>query len=324
MRGPDADRREARPHRAARACAPGHGAPSPRRQVLSQGPYAEWPMPPGAADQCRRSAVSSRLRRGQRRAAGRPHGRLGADADDVRNRLRGQCLAKGGDHAIAGIRDDRCGRHALGRDLRHLLKRDLPFGAELDGIGDARRPAAAPVLRPRLRQIQPVGDRHTRALVSPREAYRHLAVVLFAKHAAILAGHAHRVAALLGHAGVVDDPRRHRAVSLQGRQHGLTGRAQDGAIVPGGIGDEVMHRLMARAHVARIDARGHRLDALPLPGQTEPGDIGPQGAVPIPMAEGRAETLNIRVKPLGAGGPEVGHTWMLPAYPRNPLILLTQ
>src|SRR2546426_354027 len=102
------------------------------------------------------------------------------------------------------------------------------------------------------------------------------------------------------------------------------GRAQDGAIVPGGIGDEVMHRLMACAHVARIDARGHRLDALPLPGQTEPGDIGPQGAVPIPMAEGRAETLNIRVKPLGAGGPEVGHTWMLSAYPRNPLILLTQ
>src|SRR2546428_424170 len=207
---------------------------------------------------------------------------------------------------------------------RTAAKRDLPFGADRDGSGDARRPAAAPVLRPRLRQIQPVGDRHTRALVSPREAYRHLAVVLFAKHAAILAGHAHRVAALLGHAGVVDDPRRHRAVSLQGRQHGLTGRAQDGAIVPGGIGDEVMHRLMARAHVARIDARGHRLDALPLPGQTEPGDIGPQGAVPIPMAAGPAETLNIRVKPLGAGGPEVGHTWMLPAYPRNPLILLTQ
>src|SRR5438876_8656183 len=171
MRGPDADRREARPHRAARACAPGHGAPSPRRQLLSQGPYAEWSMPPGPADQCRRSAVASILRRGQRRAAG---------------------------------------------------------------------------------------------------------------------------------------------------------RAQDGAIVPGGIGDEVMHRLMARAHVARIDARGHRLDALPLPGQTEPGDIGPQGAVPIPMAEGRAETLNIRVKPLGAGGPGVGHTWMLPAYPRNPLVLLTQ
>jgi len=46
--------------------------------------------------------------------------------------------------------------------------------------------------------------------------------------------------------------------------------------------------------------------------------------VPIPMAEGRAETLNIRVKPLGAGGPEVGHTWMLPAYPRNPLMLVTQ
>jgi hypothetical protein len=46
--------------------------------------------------------------------------------------------------------------------------------------------------------------------------------------------------------------------------------------------------------------------------------------MPILVPEGGGETLNIRVKPLGAGAREVGHTPRLPAYPMNPLILLTQ
>ena len=87
---------------------------------------------------------------------------------------------------------------------------------------------------------------------------------------------------------------------------------------------EVMHRLMARPDVAGIDARGHRLDALPISGQAEPGDIGSQGPMPIPVPEGRGEALNIRVKPLGARGREVGHTPTLPAYPMASLIFLTQ
>src|SRR5437879_4999816 len=90
MRGPHADRREARAHRAPRALAPGHGAPGPRRELLGQGPYAEWPMPPRATNQRRRPAVASILRGWQRCAAGRPDSRLGADAHDVRNGPGGQ------------------------------------------------------------------------------------------------------------------------------------------------------------------------------------------------------------------------------------------
>src|SRR2546422_7793764 len=137
VRGPHADRREARPHRAPCSLAPRHGTPRPRRQLLGQCPHAEWSMSPCAADQGRWPALASILRRWQRRAAGRPHGRLGADANDIRNGPCRQRIAKGGDHAVASIRDDRRGRHALGHDLRHLLERDLPFGAELDGVGDA-------------------------------------------------------------------------------------------------------------------------------------------------------------------------------------------
>src|SRR2546430_1796933 len=75
---------------------------------------------------------------------------------------------------------------------------------------------------------------------------------------------------------------------------------------------------------ARIDTRGHRFDALPLARQTQPGDIVPEGTMSISVTETGGETLNIRVKPLGAGAREVGHTWRVPAYPMNSLTFLTQ
>ena len=46
--------------------------------------------------------------------------------------------------------------------------------------------------------------------------------------------------------------------------------------------------------------------------------------MPILVIEGRRETLNIRVKSLGAGARGVGHTPRVSAYPMNSLILLTQ
>src|SRR5918996_431893 len=115
---------------------------------------------------------------------------------------------------------------------------------------------------------------------------------------------------------------RNATVSVHGRQHRLAGDAQDGAVVPGGVGDEVMHRLMAGAHVAGINAGGHRFDALPFPRQTEPGDIVPKRTMPVLVPEGGGETFNIRVKPLGAGAREVGHTPRVSAYPMNSLTLL--
>ena len=81
---------------------------------------------------------------------------------------------------------------------------------------------------------------------------------------------------------------------------------------------------MAGAHMALIDQRGHRLDALPFPRQTQPGDIVPEGTMPILVTQGGGETLNVRTEPLGAGAREVGHTPRLPAYPMKTLTLLTQ
>jgi hypothetical protein len=85
-----------------------------------------------------------------------------------------------------------------------------------------------------------------------------------------------------------------------------------------------MHRLMAGPHVAGIDPRGHRLDALPIPRQTEARDVGAHGFMPIPMTEGGGEALHIRVKPLRASVGTVGHTPRLTAYPITSLVFLTQ
>jgi len=46
--------------------------------------------------------------------------------------------------------------------------------------------------------------------------------------------------------------------------------------------------------------------------------------MPVSVPQSGAETLNIRVKPLGASARKVGHTTMLTAYPAKPLTLLTQ
>jgi len=113
-------------------------------------------------------------------------------------------------------------------------------------------------------------------------------------------------------------------MALQGRQHCLPGDAQNGGIIPGGVGDEMMHRLMPRADVAWIDSRRHGFDALPVSRQTQPRDIVPERTVAVPVAEGAAEPLNIRVKPLAARTRGSGHTPRLPAYSMNPLAFLTQ
>ena len=46
--------------------------------------------------------------------------------------------------------------------------------------------------------------------------------------------------------------------------------------------------------------------------------------MPILVAEGGGETLNVHAKPLGTSAREVGHTPILTAYPTKPLTLLTQ
>src|SRR3954471_1702006 len=87
-----------------------------------------------------------------------------------------------------------------------LIERDLRLGLEGDLRGHARRLAPCWIISPLLRQGQTVSDGQAGRVVGERERHGHWAVVLFAELAAILARHPDRVPALLGEAGIVDDP----------------------------------------------------------------------------------------------------------------------
>jgi hypothetical protein len=72
---------------------------------------------------------------------------------------------------------------------------------------------------------------------------------------------------LLGEAGVIDNPVQHRPVPLDRWQHLRPHRGQDRGIVPRRLGHHVVQRLMFGLHMAGVEPRRHRLDALAFTGQ---------------------------------------------------------
>ena len=172
-----------------------------------------------AAQQLRRRPTPLQAFGRQRRGARRPDGCRALDADDIGQAQRGEPAAEGGVVAVAGIGQHHALRHAVGDRLADLLERDLRLGLEGDVLGHAGLPAPRLVIGPGLGQIEPIGDRQAGVLVRHRQRHRDLAVVLLAELAAVLPRHADRMLALLGDAGVVDDPGPDRRLLLNRRQH---------------------------------------------------------------------------------------------------------
>ena len=259
------------------------------------------PRRPSHADRRAAAPAPPRLRR-QGGLAGTPHRRLPFDPDHV-----GQARPRSGPPETRSCRRSR-------HPPRPAPAARPPPAASGSGPGPAatsagtRRSsgtpagaAAAPILRPALRQVQPIGDRETDRVVRQRHAHRHLAVVLFAQGAAVLAGHPDRVPALLGIRRCRRRSTRPPGRAGHRRQHPVSGDAQDGRLVPGGIGDEVLHRLVPRADMPRIDPGGHRLDALPLARQAQPGEVGAHRLVAIGVSQGHGQPLDVLTEPAGAG-----------------------
>jgi hypothetical protein len=134
-------------------------------------------------------------------------------------------------------------------------------------------------------------------VIGHRQAYRHLAIVLLAKLPAILPRHADRVLALLGKAGVINDPVGNRAMPLDRRQHGTAHRSQHGRIIPRRLGHNVVHGLVLRLYRGRCDPCRHWFDALALAWQQQPGAIGPRRRFPTGMAQHRDNPIQIRCEP---------------------------
>jgi hypothetical protein len=71
-----------------------------------------------------------------------------------------------------------------------------------------------------------------------------LAVVLFAELTAILTRHPDRVPALLGEAGIVNDPGLDGPSTLNGRQYEVAHFGEHGGIRPGRLTNEMQQRLV--------------------------------------------------------------------------------
>ena len=123
-----------------------------------------------------------------------------------------------------------------------------------------------------------------------RQADRHLAVVLLAQLAAILPRHADRVAALLGKAGVVDDPRLDRFVTRDGWQDTFAHTAQHRLIGPRRLGHKVQQRLVLRRGSLR---RGHCrqwFDALAALRRQQPNTVVRERPHTVGVSQHRCQT----------------------------------
>ena len=134
-------------------------------------------------------------------------------------------------------------------------------------------------------------------MMGDRQAHGHLAVLLLAEAAAILARHADRVNTLLHEACVIDDPGLDRRQAFEHRQHQIAHLAQNRLVRPRPLADQVQQRLMLRPNPRRRHHRRHGLDALALAGQKQPHAVSPERTGTVGMTEGFAQRPDIGIEP---------------------------
>jgi len=213
------------------------------------------------------------------------------DADHVGQLEREQAVLEVHVGAVAGIGQHHPWRHALGERGTDLRQRDLRLGGEDDLARHAGLGAPLRVVRPGLGQVEPIGDRQA----GQRQADRDLTVVLLAEFTAVLSRHADRVSPLLGEAGVIHDP---GGDGPERRQDVVPHRGQQRVVGPGGLGDEMVQRLVRGADLLGVDPGRHGLDTLALAGQDQTTAVGAERRLAIGMRQGAAHRSDVIRKPL--------------------------
>ena len=145
--------------------------------------------------------------------------------------------------------------------------------------------AALRILRPSLRQIEPVGDRQAHLMVGQRQRHRDLAIVRLAQPPAILARHAYRMRALFRKTCVVDDQRLNAPMRLERRRDEISDLTRHRLVRPSRLPDKMKQRLMRSRSARGRNHRRHRLNALALDRHQQACAVVLQGLSPIHMPE---------------------------------------
>src|SRR3954466_5669265 len=178
-----------------------------------------------------------------------------------------------------------------------LIERNLGLGLEGDRLGHTGLLAPGWIVSPLLRQIEAIGDRQAGRAIGKRERHSYLAIVLLAELTAILARHPHRVPALLGEAGIIDDPGLDGPGALDPRQDQVAHLGEHGRIGPRRLSHEMQQRLVLGGDPGRSCHRGHRFYALARGRHEQARAVVAQRCGPIGVADGTGQRLDIDAKP---------------------------
>ena len=101
----------------------------------------------------------------------RPQADRGLDAHDVGQAHRRQAVTEGGVDAVAGVGQHDASWHANRKCRLDLIKGDLRLGAEDDILRDTCLGPSLGIVRPGLRQIEPICYRQAGVIVGHRQAH---------------------------------------------------------------------------------------------------------------------------------------------------------
>lgn len=312
MRGPHPNSRESGLHGATGPLSPTNRTPTTRGKSVSQFAGGKRLVSGRPANPRRRSSSPGPTLWRERCLPGRPHARLGGDADDIGHPALCQTFSKRSHDTVARVGDDRSFGQILRQHPIHRRECDLPLCRESHILRNPGNPATLRIPSPRIWKIKPIGARDAHRGIGQRHGHRDLAVVLLAQRTAVLPRHADRMRSLLGNAGVVHDPSSRRGMSLELCQGVVSCTCQQFGVIPWRGRDKVVHRLVPSRNVSRINLRGHRLHALSLPRQQESSQIRSQRGDSISVSHGTTQACNVRIETSGWRNVSLGHGRIVP------------
>ena len=223
---------------------------------------------------------------------GRPQHHGALHADDVLEPAAGEAGPELADVAVARVGEHQVLSHAPAERVVNLLERDLPLLPETHRLRHADLLPPRQVTRPCLGQVDLQCDAAAPGLAGEVQARGDLAVVGAPERAGVLPGDPHRRLSLLREPGVVDDER------FDPRQLDVQLERQPAAKLVVG---PVTHRYaLLEALPHRLDLgrgvnepRRHRLDALALTVEQQPGDVQAHGTTPLLAAHAFHEGVHV-------------------------------
>ena len=99
--------------------------------------------------------------------------------------------------------------------------------------------------------------------------------------------------ALLGNAGVIDDPAADRRLFFKLGQHERAHGREQFRLIPRRFRNKVVQRLVLGTDLIGSDARRHRLNALSCARQEQPRAVGRERTMPVGVTDDVAQMFNV-------------------------------